>query len=284
MKYALSLPIGGVCSDPRLLAEFAALAEQSGWDGVFLEDYIIYQGKAGMPTCDPWVALAAMALATRRIRLGTTVTPLSRRRPWKLAREPVTLDRLSGGRFILGVGLGDASDGSFTQFGEVGDPRQKAELLDEGLDVVTQMWSGKPVCHHGQYYHVEGPAMLPMPQQSPRIPIWVGGAWPHKGPIRRAARWDGACLYKAPMDGQVDGILSPADVRALKADILAERRDPAPFDIIVGGGGRGKDWEKEREHIRAVADAGATWWAEWIPPASEAEMRAAAARPPLWAD
>ena len=100
MQYALYLPIGGACSDPRLLAEFAALAEASGWDGVFLEDYIVYQGKPAMPTCDPWIALAAMALNTRHIRLGTAITPLARRRPWKVARETVTLDRLSNGRLI----------------------------------------------------------------------------------------------------------------------------------------------------------------------------------------
>jgi alkanesulfonate monooxygenase SsuD/methylene tetrahydromethanopterin reductase-like flavin-dependent oxidoreductase (luciferase family) len=284
MKYGLALPIGGVCSDPRILAEFAHLAEQAGWDGVFLEDYIVYQGQAETPTCDPWVALAAMAVSTRRIRLGTTVTPLPRRRPWKLARETVSLDHLSGGRLILGVGLGDPNDSSFGTFGEATDPHEKAALLDEGLAVLAQIWSGQPVSFHGQCYHVEGPAMLPTPVQTPRIPIWVGGAWPHKGPVARAARWDGACLYKAPSDGNTDGILSAGDVREMRAAIQAGRSDSAPYDIVTGGGARWKDWEKEREHIRAVGDAGATWWAEWIPPATEAEMRAAAARPPLWAD
>jgi alkanesulfonate monooxygenase SsuD/methylene tetrahydromethanopterin reductase-like flavin-dependent oxidoreductase (luciferase family) len=278
MKYGLTLPIGGACSDPRFLAELAGLAEQAGWDGVFLEDYIVYQGKAGTPTCDPWIALAAMALSTRRVRLGTTVTPLPRRRPWKVAREAVTLDYLSGGRFTLGVGLGDAADLSFTQFGETADPRQKAILLDEGLEVITRLWSGQRVSFHGTCYHVEGPPFLPAPLQTPRIPIWVGGAWPHKGAVRRAARWDGACLYKA----SEDGVLSPEDVRALKAALLSERENPAPLDIIVGGGQRGKDWEKERAHIHAVADAGATWWSEWIPPGSANVMRASAARPPLW--
>jgi alkanesulfonate monooxygenase SsuD/methylene tetrahydromethanopterin reductase-like flavin-dependent oxidoreductase (luciferase family) len=284
MKYGLTLPIGGICSDPRLLAEFAHLAEQSGWDGVFLEDYIVYQGQAGMPTCDPWIALAAMALATRRVRLGTTVTPLSRRRPWKLARETVTLDHLSGGRLVLGVGLGDPSDQTFTQFGEETDPRKRAALLDEGLAVLVQIWSGEPVCFHGQVYHVDGPALLPKPVQAPRIPIWVGGAWPNKGPVARASRWDGACLYKLPNGENGDGVLDAAEIRALKAAMLDGRAEGAPFDIVTGGVPRGKDWEAVRRRIRGLSDAGATWWTEWVPPGSKGEMLAAVSRAPLWAD
>jgi alkanesulfonate monooxygenase SsuD/methylene tetrahydromethanopterin reductase-like flavin-dependent oxidoreductase (luciferase family) len=284
MKYGLTLPIGGICSDPRLLAEFAHLAEQSGWDGVFLEDYIVYQGQAGTPTCDPWIALAAMALATKHVRLGTTVTPLSRRRPWKLARETVTLDHLSGGRLVLGVGLGDPSDHTFAQFGEETDPHKRAALLDEGLAVLTQIWSGEPVCFHGQAYHVEGPALLPKPVQAPRIPIWVGGAWPNKGPVARAARWDGACLYKLPNGDNGDGVLDAAEVRALKAAVQDGRAEGTPFDIVTGGVPRGKDWEADRQRIRALGEAGATWWVEWIPPASKGEMLAAVSRAPLWAD
>jgi alkanesulfonate monooxygenase SsuD/methylene tetrahydromethanopterin reductase-like flavin-dependent oxidoreductase (luciferase family) len=198
MKYGLNLPNGGACGDARTLAEFAHLAEEAGWDGVFLEDYIVWQSHQDVPTYDPWVALAAMALRTERIRLGTQVTPLPRRRPWKLARETVTLDHLSNGRLILGVGLGDPTDGNFNQFEEVTDLKARARMLDEALDVLVGLWSGEPFSYRGEYYHVDEITLLPRPVQTPRIPIWVGGGWPLKGPARRAARWDGACFYKHP--------------------------------------------------------------------------------------
>jgi alkanesulfonate monooxygenase SsuD/methylene tetrahydromethanopterin reductase-like flavin-dependent oxidoreductase (luciferase family) len=143
MRYGLCFPNGGACADARTLAELAHLAEGAGWDGVFLEDYIVWQGHQDAPTYDPWVALAAMAMQTEKIRLGTQVTPLSRRRPWKVARETVTLDHLSNGRLILGVGLGDTSiDVSFTHFAEVTDARQRSQMLDQALDVLVGLWKG----------------------------------------------------------------------------------------------------------------------------------------------
>src|SRR5919205_337694 len=113
MRYAINL---GAVADPQTLGEMARLAEDAGWDGIFLEDYIVYQGRQDIPTYDPWVALAAMAVRTGRIHLGTEVTPLARRRPWKVAREAVTLDHLSGGRLVLGVGIGIDFWGEFTSF------------------------------------------------------------------------------------------------------------------------------------------------------------------------
>jgi len=152
MRYGLCLPNGGACADARTLAGLAHLAEEAGWDGVFLEDYIVWQGHQDAPTYDPWVALAAMALQTERIRLGTQVTPLSRRRPWKVARETVTLDHLSNRRLILGVGLGDTSiDVSFTHFAEVTDARLRSKMLDEALDVLVGLWSGQPFSYHGEH-------------------------------------------------------------------------------------------------------------------------------------
>jgi alkanesulfonate monooxygenase SsuD/methylene tetrahydromethanopterin reductase-like flavin-dependent oxidoreductase (luciferase family) len=140
MKYAVSLPNGREAGHPRKLAKLAELAEAAGWDGVFLEDYIIWQGHNDAPTYDPWVALAAMAIATKSVRLGTMVTPIARRRPWKLARETVTLDHLSGGRLILGVGLGDTEvDTSFTRFGEATGARQRAAMVDEALDLLARI-------------------------------------------------------------------------------------------------------------------------------------------------
>src|SRR5262252_9411338 len=155
MRYALNLPIGGPSAHPRRLAEFAALAEDSGWDAVFVEDYIVYQNRQDVPTYDPWVALAAMALATSRVRLGTMVTPLARRRPWKLAREAVTLDHLSGGRVILGVGLGDTTDTTFAGFGEETDLATRAAMTDEALEVLAGLWTGEPFSYEGRHYCVD---------------------------------------------------------------------------------------------------------------------------------
>lgn len=136
MRYGLSLPNGGVCGDARVLAELGCLAEEAGWDGVFVEDYIVHQSDGAVPTCDPWIALAAMAVGTKRIRLGTSVTPLNRRRPWKVAREAVALDQLSNGRFILGVGSGDVGEAGFSRVNEVRDAKERAKILDEALDII----------------------------------------------------------------------------------------------------------------------------------------------------
>jgi alkanesulfonate monooxygenase SsuD/methylene tetrahydromethanopterin reductase-like flavin-dependent oxidoreductase (luciferase family) len=280
MKYGLYLPTGGVCGDPRFLVELGQLAEESGWDGVFLEDYIVYQGEAAEPTCDPWIALAAIAVRTQRLRLGTAVTPLPRRRPWKVAREAAAIDQLSDGRMILGVGLGDVgdsivSDASFTHFGEVTDRRARAEMLDEGLAIITGLWTGEPFEFRGNHFTVDRVTFLPTPVQMPRIPIWIGGAFPNPGPLRRAARWDGSMLYKqAPDDAEAD--MTPTDVRVLR-DQAGER----PYDIAVGGRARNADWDAEREWIDAVAAAGATWWSEWVAPADRETMRSAVQSGPL---
>jgi alkanesulfonate monooxygenase SsuD/methylene tetrahydromethanopterin reductase-like flavin-dependent oxidoreductase (luciferase family) len=281
MRYGLCLPNGGPCGDARTLADLAERAEAAGWDGVFLEDYIIYQGKAGVPTYDPWVALAAMAMRTERIRLGVEVTPLARRRPWKLASETVTLDHLSNGRLILSVGLGDSSELSFTAFGETTEPRRRAAMLDEALDVLVGLWSGEPFEYRGEHYRVDNVTFLPRPVQRPRMPIWVGGGYPLPGPMRRAARWDGACLYKHSPDWSWQD-MRPTDIRELKA-FVERQRSPLPesYEIVTGGRQRRADWEEERTHIRAVAAAGATWWVEWTPPVELDEMRQVVERGPL---
>ena len=245
--------------------ELAQLAEEAGWDGVFLEDYLVWQGQVGTPTYDPWIALAAMALRTKRIRLGTMVTPLTRRRPWKLACETVTLDHLSNGRLILGVGLGDSSDVSFTAFGEATDIRRRSELLDEALDILVGLWSGELFSYHGAHYQVRDVRLTPPPVQRPRIPIWVGGSWPHRGVIRRAARWDGFVGGKVHAEDD-DWHLTSAEVATLRADIARQRTAPLPWDLALGGGARGPDLEHERALIRSMAAAGATWWMEYISP------------------
>jgi alkanesulfonate monooxygenase SsuD/methylene tetrahydromethanopterin reductase-like flavin-dependent oxidoreductase (luciferase family) len=268
MRYGLSLPNGGPWGDARTLAELAQLAEDSGWNGVFLEDYIVWQSSQSVSTYDPWVALAAMAIQTKHIRLGTNVTPIARRRPWKLARETVTLDHLSNGRLILGVGLGDtgesvASDVSFTHFNEIKDVKERSHMLDEALDVLVGLWSGEPFDYSGQYYQVKEVTFLPRPVQSPRIPIWIGGGLPLKGPMRRAARWDGMCPYKLKSH-----FLMPDDIRALREFVQGERGSLEGYAIAVGGSARRPDWKEEREYIRSLAESGITWWTEYIPPDS----------------
>lgn len=276
MKYGLALPIGGECADPTFLVELARLAEATGWDGVFLEDYICFQGDPAAPTCDPWVALAAIASRTDRVRIGTMVTPLPRRRPWKLVREAVGADLLSGGRMILGVGLGDTGehvlgDASFTAFGETDDPRVRARMLDEGLEVLAGLLSGERFWFSGSYYTVRPVEFRPVAPQRPRIPIWVGGGYPHPGPTGRALRWDGSCLYRAETHD-----LRVEDVRALRAG-AGDR----PYDICVGGRERRTG---DREWLTALAAAGATWWTEYVEAAGRRAMRDAVRRGPLRID
>ncbi|HSB02371.1 MAG TPA: LLM class flavin-dependent oxidoreductase, partial [Anaerolineales bacterium] len=182
MKYGLYLPNFGAFADARLLANLARDAEQAGWDGFFLWDHIARPWVTQV--VDTWVALSAIALNTTTIRFGPLVTPLPRRRPWKLARETASLDQLSAGRLILGIGTGGIGGlvKEWENFGEELDLRTRAEMLDEGLDILTGLWSGKPFAYTGRHYQVKDTEFIPAPIQSPRVPIWVAGNWPHKAP------------------------------------------------------------------------------------------------------
>ena len=256
-------------------------AEAAGWEGLFLEDYITYQGDPRAPTSDVWTSLGAIAVRTERMILATSVTPLPRRRPWKVAREAATVDQLSNGRFVLGVGIGDngesiTSDTSLTRFGEQLDRRIRAEMLDEGLTIIDGLWRGEPYQFAGKHYRIEDVTFLPRPIQQPRIPIWVGGGYPLRGPTQRALRWDGSMLYKAPAYDPDERGMLPEDVRELRA--MAGDR---PFAIAVGGNRRGEDWAAEQGHIAAIRDAGADWWVEWVPPSDRPTMRDAVDRGPL---
>lgn len=280
MRYGIELPNAGVCGDPHKLAEFAELAEVAGWDGVFLEDYIVFHDEPTGPTCDPAVALAAMALRTSHVRLGTLVTPIARRRPWKLAREFTTLDYLSNGRMVLGVGLGDGSEPSFSAFGEEVDNRRRSALTDEALELVAGFWTGQPISMNGVGYHVENATLQPAPLQTPRIPIWIGGGWPKKAFMRRAARWDGIVPYIHLDEGGWRDF-TPEEIRQLRADLLSDRDPAQPFDIVIGGRERRDDWEQERALMQSIADAGATWWMEYNSSADEATTREHITRGPL---
>jgi alkanesulfonate monooxygenase SsuD/methylene tetrahydromethanopterin reductase-like flavin-dependent oxidoreductase (luciferase family) len=280
LQYGLSLPTGGECADLRFLVLLAERAEAAGWDGIFLEDYICYGGDASMPTCNTWIALAAMAIRTEHVRLGTEVTPLTRRRPWAVAREATGIDQLSGGRMILGVGLGDTGesvgvDPSFARFGEERDARTRGAMLDEALQIVAGLWTGEPFAFRGAHFVVDEVTFLPRPVQEPRIPIWIGGGYPSPRPTRRALRWDGSCLYKETHGGPWED-MTPDDVRALRASVGSR-----PYTIAVGGSRRAEDWDAQREHIRAVGETSADWWIEWVPPGERDQMTEAVDRGPL---
>ena len=255
MQYGIYTPNFGDETDARTLATLAQEAEQAGWDGFFIWDHIVYRAKPPVVMVDPWVALAAMAMTTERIRLGTTVTPIARRYPWKLARETVSLDHLSSGRIILGVGLGDPPNLEFAQFGEESDARIRAAKLDEGLEILTGLWSGKPFHFSGTHYHLQNTTFWPAALQSPRIPIWVAGFWPNKAPFRRAAQWDGVIPLK-------QGGLQPTDISEITAFVQEHRSTEAPFDIVKIGSTPGNNPAKAQKIVAPFAAAGATWWLE----------------------
>ena len=278
MQYGLDLSNAGAYGDPRTLAELAHLAEDAGWDGVFLEDYIMHW--CNQATYDPWIALAAMAMNTKHITLGITVTPLPRRRPWKIAREAVTLDHLSQGRFVLGVGIGNGKDADFAHLSEETNDRQRAAMLDEALEIIVGLWSGQPFSYQGEHFNLQEVTFLPKPLQQPRIPIWVGGGWPLKGPTQRAIRWDGSCMYKHTNGGEWQD-WTPEDVQALRSMLETQRGTNAQFDIKVGGRERRDDLEQEREFMQSIAEAGVTWHGEFIPPCEPALVREQITQGPL---
>jgi alkanesulfonate monooxygenase SsuD/methylene tetrahydromethanopterin reductase-like flavin-dependent oxidoreductase (luciferase family) len=250
MRYGYVYPGG----EARDAAEHARAAEDAGWDGFFVWDPVW--------GVDAWVTLAAAAMCTERIRLGTMITPVSRRRPWTLAGQAATLDRLSGGRAILAVGLG-AIDTGFVQFGEVTERKTRAELLDEGLEIITGLWRGQPFNFDGAHYHVKETTFMPPPPplQAPRIPIWVVGAWPRPKSMARVARYDGWLPAVMKTNGAF-GKVRPDDVRAGRDYIEAHRTQHAPFDIVVEGDTARERPSRARAKIAAFAEAGVTWWLE----------------------
>ena len=271
MRYGIILSLGNVCD----LVELACEAEAAGWDAVFVADALAIGTDKfpAMPWFDPWVALAAIAARTERIRIGTLLTPPSRRRPWKLAREVATLDQLSKGRMILSVGLGAANDdGGFFKVGEATDLKTRARLLDESLDILAGLWSGEPFSYAGEHYQVERMSMLPPPVQRPRVPIWVVGVWPKEKSMRRALRWDGLIAQRYG-GSPADGSLKPEEVRTIKAYVDEHRQATTPFDILAGGSTLGKSRKRAAEIVRPYIEVGATWWVEEIW-ASEEKVRA----------
>lgn len=249
-RLALSIPN---MAEPDVLVDLGTRAEASGWDGVFLWDHAHGSPEMPVPTADPWVVLGALASRTERVTLGTAITAAARRRPQKLARETVTVDHLSGGRMVLGVGLGEPPQ-EYTAYGEDADPRVLAAKLDESLDILAGLWSGEPFDHHGTHYTVEGAQFLPAPVQRPRIPVWAACIVPHTRPLRRAARWDGVVLGNIGETGSLDPVTPAHAQQAVTA--IADQRPPdaGPFDVAVSHSG-----VPTAAELDAYAEVGVTW-------------------------
>ena len=248
MKHALLLPPVGPLSDPHAFVEVAVEAERAGWDGVFIWDHVLRRAGEPPEIADPWVALAAVAMATSAVRIGPMVTPLTRRRPIKLARETITLDHLSRGRLTLGLGLGVDTSRELSGLGEIVDPRIRGERLDEGVELLTAMWTGEPVTFHGRHFVADAVTVLPRPLQRPRVPLWFAARGTARKPVRRAARFDGL----VPIEVDPAGLADMIDV------VRAERGTLEGFDIAVGPSGRSE--------YDAFAELGATWMTAEIRP------------------
>ena len=248
MKYGVIITGGTV---PEQL-EMARAAEEAGWDGVFTWDGI-HVGDT-MEAHDPWVLMGAFATVTERVRIGAMIQPLARRRPWKVAREAVTLDHVSRGRFVLCVGLGATDDSGWGRVGEPADRRTRAGKLDETLEILTGLWSGEPFGFAGLHYRFEPMAFRPTPVQQPRIPVWVVGAWPSDRSMGRAARFDG--LLPNLVGG---GQYSPEMIGEMRTWIAERRGSLDGFDIVLEGPTEPGPADEE---LRRFADAGATWWIE----------------------
>jgi alkanesulfonate monooxygenase SsuD/methylene tetrahydromethanopterin reductase-like flavin-dependent oxidoreductase (luciferase family) len=260
-RYAISTPNVG---DPAWLIELATSVERAGWDAFFLWDHMHLVRDLALDVFDPWVTLGAVARETERVRVGTMVTPVPRRRPWKLAKEVVTVDHLSGGRITLGVGLGEPAADEFAAFGEPTGLRDRAVLLDEGLALLDRFLRGEPVRHDGEAFSVDA-HLRPGCVQRPRPPIWVAGKWPNRRPLERAARWDGVMPI-----GRDGGPISPDDLRSV-VDLM---QPPGGFDVVATAA-PGVPWDE-------YEDAGATWIVESGWPAGDwqADLAAQAVKGP----
>jgi alkanesulfonate monooxygenase SsuD/methylene tetrahydromethanopterin reductase-like flavin-dependent oxidoreductase (luciferase family) len=255
MQHAVFVPPFDQLADPRLVATLAGEAEEHGWDGFFVWDHIGYRAPVEA-VADPWVTLAAVATATQRVRLGPMVTPLPRRRPVKVARETATLDVLSGGRLVLGVGIGGDRSRELSATGEQTDDRVRGAMLDEALEVLAAAWSGEPVHHRGEHYVVDGLRLLPTPVQRPGPPVWVALRYGNRAPLRRAARHDGA--FPIDLDGPEQLAELAQELRSLRGN------DLRPFDLVVG-----RDPQTDPQ---PYADAGATWCTVSFPVGTTADQ------------
>lgn len=274
VRFGLFFPQFEELADPARLAELAVVAEEAGWSGFFLWDHML--ARPGMAVCDPWIAMAAIAPVTRELRVGAMVTPLARRRPWVMARQAAALDLLSGGRLVIGVGLGDDGWQEFSAFGDAAEPRERRVLLDESLEVLQRLLAGKDVDFDGERLHVHCTPFLPKPVQDP-LPVWVAGRWPNRAPLARAVRAQGCFPIFAG-----DPVFPDAgDLAGVRAE-LTRLGAPEDQDLAITCKLRRLG---PAERARAVASAesnGVTWLLEGFGPGlSVAELEAIAAGGPL---
>jgi alkanesulfonate monooxygenase SsuD/methylene tetrahydromethanopterin reductase-like flavin-dependent oxidoreductase (luciferase family) len=255
MRYGIVTANLGDYADPRVSVRLARAAEVAGWEAFFVWDHLGFV--RGVPSGDPWVILSAVAASTTRLKLGLAVTPLARRRPQVVANALASLDLLSGGRVVFGAGLGGDPE-EFTAFGEPGDAKERAAMLEEGLMILDGLWSGGAVTRRGPHHTVEGVSLAPLPLQRPRIPIWIGG---ESAPaLRRAARWDGWLVPATSLDGRPTMSKSPERVAEMVDTIRRHRSTTAPFEVVIDGYSEAGDPTLPR----AYQAAGATWWLESI--------------------
>jgi alkanesulfonate monooxygenase SsuD/methylene tetrahydromethanopterin reductase-like flavin-dependent oxidoreductase (luciferase family) len=256
VKYGIAIPYGTA----RVAAELARMAEDAGWDGVFVGDAIWCE--------DPMIALAAAAMVTNRVRLGTLIIPMPLRRPWKVASESLAVDHLSGGRLILGLGTGAVWMGWHAFPDEVTDAKARGEMLDESIDILTLLYQRRPFDYDGKHYHLKLTQMdvqhyPPRPVQQPRIPLWVPGHWPRRKSMQRALKADGLIVEKLNAEGKGEEV-TPADIRDVKAYVDANRTLTTPFDIVFSGRTAGLDGAQMKDTLLPWQEAGLTWWVEGL--------------------
>lgn len=277
MKFGFISSFGTIDQHVALAAEI----EDHGWDGFFTWDAINLDGEWAMPVYDPFSVLAAAAVATERITLGAMVFAVPRHRPWEFAQRALTVDRLSGGRLVLPVGVGVTDDRGFTSVpGQATGLKDRAELLDESLAWLEKSWSGEDFEFRGNQIST-GPFRFPEQPVNGRIPVWPVGVWDAERPpaknLRRTLRWDGIVPQ---LRGTADD-LTPEQISGL-VEWLTEHRsdesvgagtesasDDRPFEVILQGK-LSSDPAEAAEQARAMADAGVTWWIEsWWDPATD---------------
>ncbi|MFW9870351.1 MAG: LLM class flavin-dependent oxidoreductase [Candidatus Thorarchaeota archaeon] len=269
MKLGVSIANFGVSSEPRDYIKLAKAVENAGWDGFFLWDHLNWRGN--LPNYDTWTLLSAIAANTEKVLIGPLVTALPRRRPQKVAREALTIDHLSRGRFVLGVGLGWPPKHEFRAFGEPFDDTTRAKMLDEALEVITGLWSGEQFSFQGRYYQVDNVSYQPTPYNKNGIPIWNGGTWPKKGPFRRAARYDG--IVPA-------GANTKAKFRDMMSFVDKYRTKSGSFDWVCSTGYISN--KKRETFVNEFNGVGATWYIEsWGTQAYEKQISRVKRGPPL---
>jgi alkanesulfonate monooxygenase SsuD/methylene tetrahydromethanopterin reductase-like flavin-dependent oxidoreductase (luciferase family) len=261
MNYGIALPY----TSPRVVARLAQLAEESGWDGCFLGDAIWCE--------DPMIGLAAAAMTTSRIRLGTMITPVPLRIPWKLASESLALDHLSNGRLTLGLGAGAVWMGWNAFPDEVTETKVRLEMLDETIDILTLLYQRKPFDYDGRHYHLKLTRLdvgyyPPGPVQRPRVPLWCVGIWPSMKSMQRALKCDGVIVEARAPEGAPRDVRAD-DVREIKSYVAANRDTSPPFEIVLNGNVAALDRAGLQDRLLPLDEAGATWWIEGLWEASE---------------